>query len=54
MATKKDPVVEVLLLRDCSFGAAGQVLTLTASDAAAGQEQGMLDLNPKAIAAAKA
>lgn len=54
MATKKsDSTVEALLLRDSCFGAAGEVVTLSAVDAAAGQAQGMLDLNEKAIAAAK-
>lgn len=57
MATKKDEkpaVVLAAVLRDCVFGKAGAVVELAASDAATGADQGMLDLNPAAIKAAKA
>lgn len=47
------PTVEAFLLRDCVFGPAGAVVLLTESDAQAGVEQGMLDLHPEAIKAAK-
>lgn len=55
---KKDTVeksdsVEAFVLRDCGFGIAGDVVTLTSSDAEIGKAHGMLDLNPAAIAHAK-
>ena len=57
MATKKDSkphgMVEAFVLRDCGFGMSGEVVQLSESDAKAGEAQGMLDLNAKAIAAAK-
>ena len=53
MAKNKE-TVEAFLLRDCTFGAAGEVVILSESDAQAGKEQGMLDLHPDAIKAAKA
>lgn len=56
MATKKDTpeTVEAFVLRDCGFGPAGAVVTLPVADAETGQAQGMLDLHPAAIKAAKA
>lgn len=56
MATKKTETpseVQAFVLRDCGFGEAGQVVTLSPSDAETGAQQGMLDLNPAAIKAAK-
>ena len=53
MAKKQSEGVEAFLLRDCVFGSAGAVVLLTESDAQAGVEQGMLDLHPEAIKAAK-
>jgi len=44
---------EAFCLRDSGFGKAGQVVTLSESDAKAGEQHGMLDLNKAAIAAAK-
>jgi hypothetical protein len=46
--------VEAALLRDCVFGKIGAVVLLSPADAAAGKEQGMLDMHPDAIAHAKA
>lgn len=55
MAKEKLPeTVEAFVLRDCGFGQAGMVVTLSESDAKAGAEQGMIDLHPDAIKAAKA
>ena len=45
--------VEAFCLRDCNYGEAGEVVLLDASDAKLGEDHGMLDLNPAAIAAAK-
>ena len=45
--------VEAFVLRDCGFARAGEVVFLSASDAEAGKNQGMIDLNPAAIKAAK-
>lgn len=54
MATRKQSVgVEVLLLRDCVFGAAGELVTLSELDAQSGAQQNMLDVNLEALAAAK-
>ena len=53
MAKKQSEGVEAFLLRDCVFGPAGIVVLLTESDAKAGEAQGMLDLHPDAIKAAK-
>ena len=48
-----EPTVEAFLLRDCVFGPAGTVVLLTEQNAKAGEAQGMLDLHPDAIKAAK-
>ncbi len=54
MATKKTPeTVEAFVLRDCVFGKAGEVVTLSVADAELGAAHGMLDLAPAAIKAAK-
>lgn len=55
MATKKDApsTVEAFLLRDCQFGKCGQVVEMSASDAEQAKAQGMADLHPDAIKAAK-
>lgn len=45
--------VEAFILRDCGFGTAGDVVTLTSADAELGKVHGMLDLEPAAIAHAK-
>ncbi len=53
MATKKSSTAgEAVLLRDCVFGVAGQLVTLAPDDLAAALEQGMADSHPDAIAAA--
>lgn len=54
MAKEKTTTVEAFILRDCGFGAAGEVVTLSAEEAEAGKDHGMLDLHPDAIKAAKA
>ena len=58
MATKpketKSDTVEAFVLRDCGFGAAGDVVMLSVADADTGRDNGMLDLHPDAIKAAKA
>ena len=59
MATKKpaakdDGQTEAFVLMDCPLGTAGEVITLSAEEAATGVAAGMLDLHPDAIAAAKA
>lgn len=51
---KNQQGVEAFVLRDCGFGAAGEVVTLQADEAEAGEQHGMLDLHPDAIKAAKA
>lgn len=57
MATKKDDKqpeqVEAVLLRDCVFGKCGEVVELSLSDAEQAKEQGMADLHPEAVKAAK-
>ena len=56
MATTKDKApetVEAAVLRDCGFGSAGDVVTLSSADAQAGSSQGALDLHPEAVKAAK-
>jgi hypothetical protein len=56
MATKKTPEiseVEALVLRDCGFGQAGEVVTLPIADAETGAAHGMLDLHPEAVKNAK-
>lgn len=45
--------VEAFVLMDCGFGLAGDVVTLPSADAETGRANGMLDLNPAAIAHAK-
>lgn len=50
---KTSPEIEACVLRDCGFGKAGEVVTLSAPDAEAGRQHGMLDLHPDAIKAAK-
>ena len=53
MATKKQTAgVEVVLLRDCVFGNAGAVVTVSDHEAQCGAEQGMFDAHPEALAAA--
>ena len=54
MATKAPETVQAFVLRDCGFGKAGEVVTLSAADAETGAMQGMLDLHPDAIKAHKA
>lgn len=55
MAKEKTPQeVEAFVLRDCAFGRAGEVVTITSADADLGSIHGMLDLHPDAIKAAKA
>jgi hypothetical protein len=49
MATKKTPELEydkkhALVLRDCVFGKAGEIVALTVADADTGAAQGMLDI----------
>lgn len=56
MATSKDKTpetVEAAVLRDCTFGSAGDVVTLSNADAEAGASAGLLDLHPQAVKAAK-
>lgn len=54
MAKKeKSDSVEAFVLRDCAFGVAGAVVTLSESDAEIGRVNGMLDLHSDAIAHAK-
>ncbi len=55
MASKKDQpsTDEASLLRDCVFGKCGEVVELSAADAEQAQAQGMADLHPEAIKAAK-
>lgn len=56
MATKKQDApesVEAFLMRDCVFGKCGEVVTLSPSDAEQAKAQGMADLHPDAIKAAK-
>jgi hypothetical protein len=55
MATKKPAPdhIEAFLLRDCVFGKCGDVVELSASDAEQAKAQGMADLHPDAIKAAK-
>lgn len=45
--------VEALVLLDCGFGKAGQVVLLPLADAEVGFKQGMLDLHIDAVMAAK-
>lgn len=58
MATTKTipaaPVGEAVLLRDCLFGKADQLVILSPEDLACAVEQGMADPHPDAIAAALA
>lgn len=51
MATKKQTSseVEAFVLVDCVFGKAGDVVTLSPTDAERGERAGMLDLHPDAI-----
>ena len=49
----KPETVEAFVLRDCGFGSAGDVVTLSIADAEVGAQNGMLDLHPDAIKAAK-
>ena len=51
---KQLEAVEAALLRDCVFGKCGEVVTLSAADAEQAVAQGMADLHPDAIKAAKA
>ena len=51
---KQPDTVAAFVLRDCVFGMAGEVATLTPADADAGAKAGLLDLNPAAIKAHKA
>lgn len=46
--------VKALVLRTCDFGETGEVALLDKAAAKTGAEQGALDLNPAAIAAAEA
>ena len=55
MATKKTPeTTDAFVLMDCGFGHAGEVVTLPTADAQTGAANGMLDLHPDAVAAARA
>jgi len=55
MATKNtNKMVEATVLRDCGFGAGGDIVTLPEADAAVGVEHGMLDTHPDAVKAVKA
>lgn len=54
MATKKaekTAQVQAFVLVDCNFGACGAVVLLSPADAKTGQQNGLLDLHPDAIAA---
>ena len=56
MATKKTEApstVEAFILRDCAFGKACEVVTLSSADAEIGVLDGAIDLTPAAIAHAK-
>ena len=54
MATKKPPeTVEALVLVDCIYGKCGQVVTLTAAEAAYALENKFIDVAPAAISNAK-
>jgi hypothetical protein len=50
---EQEQKIEAFVLRDCVFGHASEVVTLSLEDAKAGAEHGMLDLHPAAIKAAK-
>jgi len=54
MSKNKEQTVEAFVLRDCGFGKAGDVVTLSSADADAGKSQGSIDTHPSAIKAAKA
>lgn len=54
MATKKSEKsdqVQAFVLVDCNFGACGSVILLSPADAQTGEQNGLLDLHPDAIAA---
>jgi hypothetical protein len=55
MATKQKEsgTVEAVCLRDCSFGAVGQVVTLDQETAKVGQENGSIDVHADAVKHAK-
>ncbi len=56
MATKKEfksETVEASVLRDCSFGNAGDVVELSAEQAELGATHGMLDMHPEAVKQSK-
>lgn len=56
MATKKPEsteAVEAFVLVDCTFGRAGEVVTLTPANAELGAKNGVLDLHTDAIKAHK-
>lgn len=53
-AAKDDGQTEAFVLMDCPLGTAGEVITLSTEEAAAGAAAGMLDMHPDAIVAAKA
>ena len=45
--------VEAFVLRDCGFGQAGDVVTVSKAEAETGGQHGMLDAHPNAVKAAK-
>lgn len=45
--------VEARVLVDCEFGAPNDVVSITAEEAAAGVEAGVMDTTPEAVAYAK-
>lgn len=54
MATKKqNELVDALVLCDCGFGKAGEVVTISLADAEVGAANGMLDLHIDAVEAAQ-
>lgn len=54
MAKKEtSDTVEAFVLRDCGFGKAGEVVTLSKAEAKVGADDGALDLHPDAIKHAK-
>lgn len=53
MATEKKTEakkqVKAFVLRDCIFGKAGEIVTLSPTEIATGEAQGMLDAHPDAV-----
>lgn len=46
-------LIRALVLRECGYGAVGSVVSLAAAEVATGAEQGALDPNDAAVAAAE-